>query len=163
MLPLTPWSRRSNRRGGSRTHILRLIRTPLVPLSYTPAIGPEGIEPTPYGLKVRRAAGYTTTLHLVGCMRFHRRCDNIENSWSQIPVVVLRIELSASCSSDRLGQPALDYHASRDGRTRTDDSVCPEHVGWPLPYIPIHESERRDSNPRSLGPRPSAIPGFATF
>ena len=24
-------------------------------------VGPEGVEPTPYGLKVRRAASYTTT------------------------------------------------------------------------------------------------------
>jgi hypothetical protein len=33
------------------------------PLSYAPArVGPEGIEPTPSGLKVRHAACYTTTL-----------------------------------------------------------------------------------------------------
>ena len=58
MLPLTPQSRRLSRRGGSRTHDLRLIRTPLSPLSYAPAVrvGPEGFEPTPTWLKARDAA-----------------------------------------------------------------------------------------------------------
>jgi hypothetical protein len=69
----------SSRRGGNRTHDLRLIRTPLSPLSYAPAVrvGPEGIEPTPAGLKVRCAACYTTTLCLAGCIRFNRRACNI--------------------------------------------------------------------------------------
>jgi hypothetical protein len=59
--------------------VVRLIRTPLSPLSYAPAVrvGPEGIEPTPAGLKVRCAACYTTTLCLAGCIRFNRRACNI--------------------------------------------------------------------------------------
>ena len=79
MLPLTPQSRRLSRRGGNRTHDLRLIRTPLSPLSYAPAVrvGPEGIEPTPAGLKVRCAACYATTLCLAGRIRFNRRACNI--------------------------------------------------------------------------------------
>ncbi len=45
------------RRGRSRTFDLTLIRGPLSPLSYAPlSIGPEGLEPTPDGLKVRYAA-----------------------------------------------------------------------------------------------------------
>ncbi len=30
----------------------------------------------------------------------------------------------------------IRFLSSRDGRTRTDDSVSPEHVGLPLPNIP---------------------------
>jgi hypothetical protein len=68
-----------SRRGGSRTLGLELIRLPLLPLSYAPAVrvGPEGIEPTPAGLKVRCAACYTTTLCVAGCIRFNRRACNI--------------------------------------------------------------------------------------
>ncbi len=59
------------------------------------------------------------------------------SSW-QCEVVALRIELSAVRLSAAPGQPALNDHGqiSRDGRTRTDASVYPKHVGWPLPYIP---------------------------
>ena len=57
MLPLTPWSRRWNRRGGDRTHVLELIRLPLSPLSYAPQrVGPVGFEPTPTWLKARDTA-----------------------------------------------------------------------------------------------------------
>ena len=71
-------SRHRSRRGGSRTLDLRLIRTPLSQLSYAPVrVGPEGIEPTPCGLKVRCAASYTTTPSAVGPMRFNRRTYNI--------------------------------------------------------------------------------------
>ena len=39
-------------------------------LSYAPVrVGPEGLEPTPAGLKVRCAANYTTTPYTVGRMR----------------------------------------------------------------------------------------------
>lgn len=52
-------------------------------------------------------------------------------------VVALRIELSATWLSAAFGPPALGYrNFSRDGRTRTCDSVLPKHVGSPLPYIP---------------------------
>ena len=79
--------------------------------------------------------------------------------------------------------------SSREGGTRTHDLMFPKHAGWPLPYIPmvlylvslkptpniswgdsarVHrthtkKSERPDLNRRSPGPRPGAIPGFATF
>ncbi len=42
-------------------------------LRATARVGPEGIEPTPAGLKVRCAASYTTTPKLVGRIRFNRR------------------------------------------------------------------------------------------
>ena len=51
-------------------------------------------------------------------------------------VVAPRIELSATRLSAEYGQPALDYQL---------------------------KSERRDLNPRPPGPRPGAIPDFATF
>ena len=67
------------------------------------------------GLKVRYAASYTTTLCLVGSMRFER--VNIAPLLFLPPcqVVAPRIELSATCSSDRFGQPALGYHALESG------------------------------------------------
>ena len=80
MLPLTPRSH-VNRIGavGIEPTTLRLIRTPLSPLSYAPVVrvGPEGVEPTPAGLKVRCAACYTTTLCVVGRIRFNRRVRNM--------------------------------------------------------------------------------------
>ena len=99
------------------------------------------------------------------------------SSCSSFPVVALRVELSATRLSAECGQPALDYHvstslshpSSRDGRTRTCVSVLPRPpctcpVGSPLPYIPLcFQSERPDLNRRSPGPRPGAIPAFATF
>ena len=68
-----------SRRGGSRTLDLTLIRGLLSPLSYAPANRAGGTR-TPgtdaqrwsAGLKVRCAAGYTTTLCLVGRMCFNR-------------------------------------------------------------------------------------------
>ena len=36
----------------------------------TSSVGPEGVEPTPCGLKVRRAACYTTTLNLGAAYAF---------------------------------------------------------------------------------------------
>ena len=45
-----------NRRGGNRTLDLVLIRDLLSPLSYAPAVGPEGFEPSPARLKVCCAA-----------------------------------------------------------------------------------------------------------
>ena len=49
-------------------------------------------------------------------------------------MVALRIELSATCSSDRFGQPALGYRKhSRDGGTRTCVFVLPGHAGCRCP------------------------------
>ena len=48
--------------------------------------------------------------------------------------------------------------SGRDGRTRTCVCVSPKHVGLPLPYIPLFQSERAESNRRSPGPQPGAIP-----
>ena len=67
-------------------------------------------------------------------MRFNR-------VWSMllllVPVVALRVELSATRLSAVFGQPALDYH---------------------LPTSLSHQSGRRDSNPRSRAPKARGLP-----
>ena len=114
MLPLTPWSRRLNRRGGDRTHDLELIRLPLSPLSYAPQrVGPVGFEPTPTWLKARDAA-VTPRPHSwsgvsVSIVELMTSCCSCWLGF-EIQVVVLGIELSAAVLSGPLGQPALDYH-----------------------------------------------------
>ena len=113
MLPLAPWSLLSSRRGESRTRDLELIRLPLSPLSYAPArVGPEGVEPPPPGLKVRCAAGYTTTPGLVGVsVCIDERTTSPLSSLAS-SVVALRVELSTTRLSAVFGRPALDYRAS---------------------------------------------------
>ena len=144
MLPLAPWSRvvLTCRRGRSRTFDLTLIRGPLSPLSYAPLpVGPEGLEPSPDGLKVRYAA-ITPRPHAWSgvCVSSGLRSTSV---CSFLPVVTLRVELSTTRLSAVSGQPALGYRdcqrrcrSSRDGRTRTCDLVLPRHAGWPLPYTP---------------------------
>lgn len=95
-------------------------------------VGPEGLEPTPAGLKVRCAAVTPRPCAWSGV------CVSIVSPSFLLlvlglhPVVALRIELSATCSSDRFGQPALDYHLP------TSSSI---QSGW------------QDSNLRSRAPR----------
>jgi hypothetical protein len=57
---------------------------------------------------------------------------------------------------------------SRDGRTRTDDTVLPRPprrggARRDSRFPTSRQSERPDLNRRSRGPRPRAIPSFATF
>jgi hypothetical protein len=103
------------------------------------AVGPAGIEPTPCGLKVCCAASYTTTLELVGRRRLHRCRCNIACSFIPYPrgSPENRTQRDAVISRIWATSPRLPGCISRDGRTRTDDSVSPEHVGLPLPYIPF--------------------------
>jgi hypothetical protein len=110
-------------------------------------VGPEGIEPSPAGLKVRCAAAYTTTLCLVGRMRFQRSAVNCLMFLSSRQVVALRVELSATCSSDRCGQPALGYRvlSVAPGGSRTRDDVLPKHVGQALrrlSYRPVKATKK---------------------
>ncbi len=89
----------------------------------TSSVGPEGVEPTPCGLKVRRAAWYTTTLNLGAAYAF--KLTNVRHaclllflkpqvsSLTSRPVVVLRIERSVIRLSAEFRQPAFDYHSSR--------------------------------------------------
>ena len=78
-------------------------------------------------------------------------------------VVALGIELSAAALSGPLGQPALDYRISRALRSRTETLLLPKQACSHLHLRPSCQSERSELNRRSLGPQPSAIPGFATF
>ena len=113
MLPLTPWScpqSRISRRGGSRTLGLRLIRTPLSPLSYAPA---------------SRAGGnrtHTVRIKSPPCCQLHHDpqsrsgvCVSTDVAATSlapaflVPVVALRIELSTTRLSAVSGPPALDY------------------------------------------------------
>ena len=85
-------------------------------------VGPEGVEPTPCGLKVRRAACYTTTLNLGAAYAFkstyrqHGKLPLLHTSNFTLPpssVVVLRIERSVIRLSAEFRQPAFDYQFSR--------------------------------------------------
>ena len=133
MLPLTPWSRRLNRRGGDRTHDLKLIRLPLSPLSYAPQrVGPVGFEPTPTWLKARDAA-VTPRPHSwsgvsVSIVELMTSCCSCWLGF-EIQVVVLGIELSATRLSAGYGRPALDYR-SQVGHLGVEPpaSQLPAHV-----------------------------------
>ncbi len=81
-----------------------------------------------------------------------------------VPVVVLRIELSVTCSSDRSGRPALDYRFQSGTPESNREPPAPKAGVLPSAPLPAClQSERPDLNRRSPGPRPGAIPGFATF
>ena len=166
MLPLTPQPRRLSRRGGNRTHDLRLIRTPLSPLSYAPAVqvGPEGFEPTPTWLKARDAA---VTPRPYAWSGVSVSIDVSATSFSSllfgVPVVALRVELSATWLSARYGQPALDYRGSQVGMVGLEPTTPCSQGTRDSRFPTSRQSERSDLNRRSRGPRPRAIPGFATF
>ena len=92
-------------------------------------------------------------------------CSSPVCSWFVSGSPENRTQHYAVISRVRATSPRLPYsRPSREGGTRTHDLVFPKHAGLPLPYIPIvSQSERPDLNRRSPGPRPGAIPGFATF
>jgi hypothetical protein len=125
-----------NPRGGNRTPDLRLIRTPLQPLSYARSVGPKGVEPLPFRLKGGSAtvtprpqmSGEAYAFESRACCQ--RRVSVLEVLLS---VVVLRIELSATWISAGFGQPALDYQSR----------VCFQS-GWP-------ESNRHGRVPKTRG------------
>ena len=122
---------------------------------------------------------------LVGCMRFNRvSCMLL----LLVSVVALRVELSATRLSAEFGQPALDYHlptssSLKSGRRDSNPrSRAPTTMPTMLRTVPdgarrtaaalhpVNQSERADLNPgtaaqrwSSPGPRPGAMPGFATF
>ena len=90
-------------------------------------------------------------------------------SCSLFPVVALRVELSTTRLSAVSGRPALDYHLPtslsiqsgwQDSNLR---SCAPKAHGFAATLHPVNQSERADLNRRSPGPRPGAMPGFATF
>ena len=88
-------------------------------------------------------------------------------------MVALRIELSTTRLSAVSGRPALDYRfqsgtpeSNRPRRMPQTANTAPAPKAGVLPSAPLPvclQSERPDLNRRSPGPRPGAIPGFATF
>ena len=108
----------------------------------------------------------TTTLWLVGRICLRRRAIDILLLLavrSLLEVVALGIELSATRLSAGFGQPALDYHESGVWGSNPDPPVPKTGVLPSAPPPELSQSERSDSNRRSLGPKPSAMPNFATF
>ena len=156
MLPLTPWSRRSNRRGGSRTHGLRLIRTPLSPLSYTPASRAGGNRTHTVRIKsppccllhhdpgIGRAYAFQSTVAATSqAPSFHDPSGSPENRTRRTPVISRRW-----ATSPRL--PIKSGWSDSNRRFRV-----PGTRGLAATLHPDRKSERRDLNPRSLGPRPA--------
>ena len=96
-----------SRRGRSRTLDRTLIRGPLSPLSYAPPSGAEGTRTLTLRIKSPVCCRYTTTPDCGSgvCVSIGLR----SSCCSSFSVVALRVELSATCSSDRFGQPALGY------------------------------------------------------
>ncbi len=122
------------------------------------SVGPEGLAPTPAGLKVRYAAVTPQPRYSVGGMRFNRRASNMFFSPSVIQfasgspenrtqhyAVISRVW----ATSPRLplvvqvGKVGLEVH----------DPCSQNTLTLPLPYIPL-KSERSDGNRRSRGPQP---------
>ena len=134
----------------------------------------EGIEPPPCELKVRCATDYTTTSLAGRAYLFQSLLDNRHlvfplGSRLLRLVVALRIELSATRLSAAPGPPALDY-LFKSGTSESNRPVYwatgllpPNQACCHLHLCPIDcQSERQDLNLRPPGPRPGAMPNFAT-
>ena len=159
MLPLTPWSRRLNRRGGDRTHDLELIRLPLSPLSYAPQrVGPVGFEPTPIWLKARDAA-VTPRPHTWSgvCVSSDVRqaSSNSFVSWFTSGSPEDRTQRNAVISRVWATSPRLPFKSGNSESNR--DPPAPKAGVLPSAPLPDCQSERQDLNLRSPGPRPGAI------
>ena len=108
------------------------------PVHVVLSVGPVGIEPTSSGLR--------------------DLCITL-SATVPVPVVVLRIELSVTCSSDRSGPPALDYRFQSGTPESNREPPAPKAGVLPSAPLPAClQSERPDLNRRSPGPRPGAIP-----
>ena len=157
-----PQSRSSVGAEGVEPSTWLLIRGLLSPLSYAPASRAGGTRTHTCRIKSPVCCRYTTTPNAGRAYAFQSRLHRIAPA-PRLPVVALRIELSATRLSAAFGQPALDYRAnvvSSVGMAGLEPAslVLPKHAGSPLPYIPSCQSERPDLNRRSPGPRPGAIP-----
>ena len=156
--------------GGTRTLVtaIRVRRPRRWTTSAIIQVGPEGLEPTPAGLKVRNAADYTTTL-LGRAYAFQPGQLGIMASFlclilasgspenrTQRHVVISRVWATS---------PRLPNSSVGDGRTRTCVSVAKAR-GFAVPHIPsvprtLHANDAwgrrtltqwvgRCSNPRPL-------------
>ena len=107
-------------------------------------MGPEGFEPTPTWLKARDAAVTPQPY-----------------SWLGISVYIAGRSTSC-CSLFVIGYFVIRHLLSGSPGNRTQRHPVISWVRATSPRLPC-KSERSDSNRRSLGPKPSAIPNFATF
>ena len=115
-------------------------------------VGPEGVEPTPCGLKVRRAACYNTTLYWGAAFTFPAiYCQHgpflpfsFSLLTSSFPVVVLRIERSVIRLSAEFRPPAFDYQSSRAPRSRTESLLLPKQACYPLHLCPNEERTKEE-------------------
>ena len=100
-------------------------------------VGPEGIEPAPCGLRVRHAACYTTTLEMVGRMRFNRRFCNIADSFVHSP---------SACPLDGASW-ARTYSAKWAGRRSNPRLRIFSPPLHPLSYQPANLAPARLTSP----------------
>ena len=128
------------------------------------SVGPEGLEPSPDGLKVRYASITPRPPAWSGVCVSSGLVSTASCSCSP-PVVALRVELSATCSSDRFGQPALGYQDTNAvidpvGMVGLEPTVsCSQGTrAGRCPTSRRFQSERPDLNRRSPAPRAGAIP-----
>ena len=94
-------------------------------------VGPEGFEPTPTWVKARDAA-VTPRPHAwsgvsVSIDVCRTSCCSL---WFPVPVVALRVELSATWLSARYGQPALDYQYSPVGKVGLEPTISCSQNTW---------------------------------
>ena len=164
LIPFFHHQRAHHGRGGNRTLDLTLIRGLLSPLSYAP-VGSKGLEPSPPGLKVRYAAVTPRPRMQVGRIRFPCVCfmfvllvsSGSPESRTQRHPVISRVW----ATGPRL--PILMHFTQSGWQDSNLRSRAPKARGLTTALHPVFQSERPDSNRRSPGPRPGAIPSFATF
>ena len=75
----------------------------------------------------------------------------------------LAVGVEPTCSSLRERCTCLCATPALVRVVGVEPTIPPPRTECDKPGFATHGSERRDSNPRSLGPQPSAIPNFATF
>ena len=162
-------ARRESNPGHRRAAVVvTLIRGLLLPLSYAPANRAGGTRTHTCRIKSPVCCRYTTTLCLVGRMRFNRVNIALLLILGSCQVVALRIELSATWLSAAFGQPALGYRVVESGWQDSNLRLrAPKARGFAATLHPARQSERprpigrsadRCPNRRSPAPRAGAIP-----
>ena len=108
------------------------------PVSAGRRVGPEGIEPTPYGLKVRRAACYTTTLNLIAVYAFQSTshshlkslpslfsdfCSQLWTLNSLLSTLLSQLSYLFFCSQLSTLESQLSSSGSPENRTQRDSVI----------------------------------------
>jgi hypothetical protein len=130
-------------------------------------VRPEGFEPTPTWLKARDAA-VTPRPRAGRAYAFQSTClPHVLAPWfCCLPVVALRIELSATRISAGYGQPALDYRFHPVGKVGLEPTLsCSQNTrACRCPTSRNSQSERSDLNRGhrrealvAPGPQPGAL------